>query len=76
MYKSQLGDMIEVPDLITDKKLNLEDSIKVEQMITDQMTYTFDDQACLGSLKKISPSLEKFLKLKLKRKYSQQFQKF
>lgn len=43
LYKVQLNPSHEVPDLITDKKLIVKDQITVEQMIEDQMTYTFDD---------------------------------
>ena len=51
LYKSELSSMIAIPDLISDKKLNLEDSITVEQIITDEMTYTFDKKL-LSFLKK------------------------
>lgn len=43
MYKSELSNTIAVPDLISDKKLNVKNSIKVEQLIMDDMAYTFDE---------------------------------
>lgn len=43
LYKVQLKPSLDLPDLIKDKKLIIKDQVTVEQMIEDQMTYTFDD---------------------------------
>lgn len=67
MYKSELSTMIEVPDLITDKKLNLKDSIKVEQMIDAEMAYTFDKGISRFSKKDLS-SLSEISKAEAERK--------
>lgn len=51
LYSAQITQSLKTPDLIEDKKLDLQKSVKVEKLITDTFAYTFDNSIS-GFLKK------------------------
>ena len=67
LYSAELTSTLKIPDLIEDRKLDINDSVKVEDLISKKMAYTFDNSIS-GFLKKDLSLLGKISKAETERK--------